>query len=186
MQFSVPLSDNIVQKAAQEIDCLYTAADCLIGFRQLQDTFQEEPVPDFWRHVQTAMMGSFVINFCKLFGVDCQDMYWKQLTLEQKAYRDRVYEITGLQYRTWMDYRQRMSEFHNRISVHLTPWHRLDAVPDFQPAFLLLCETHRWLRDVFTDLGLPFSGPMAEADYIERIVSETTDILKTCQGAGTQ
>ncbi len=177
MNLTIPVAESVVHKVANEIECLYTAADCLIGFEQLNKRYETQQAPDFWQHVHSALMGAFVINFCKLFGVDCNDRFWKQLTIEQKEFRERIYSATGFDYNHWMDYRKSMTELRNRISVHLTPYSKIRDIPDFEPARQMLQICHHWFAELYQQLGMALSGPMAEPEYFARITRETADIL---------
>lgn len=178
MKLSVALNQSIIHKAQKEVECVYTAADCLLGFLAIDERCHTKQAPDFWQHVHTALIGSFVINFCKLFGIDCGDAYWKQVTIEQKEYRDRIYAATGFDYSGWMAYRKSMTELRNKISVHLTPYQHIEKVPNFQPALIILQTTHQWMREVWESLDVPATGPLAEADYFDRVKQQTTAIIE--------
>ena len=84
MQFSVSIDENLVRKALIEAVVLYTAADCGLSLQALDarlgDSTQENA---FWFHTRGALRGSFVINWCKLFGVTATAPYWTRVTLEQ-------------------------------------------------------------------------------------------------------
>lgn len=191
MEFSSPVSVSSYHKALLELECLYTASDCLMAYDALNAKLEEglderaddikagiEGMPVFWLHTRAALMGSFTINWCKLFGSDCNNSFWKQVTLEQKTFRERIYATAGFNYQAWTDYRKSMTGFRNQVTFHLTPYFDYKEVPDFAPAFEVLKVTHLWLREVAVSLGEPLEGNLANEMYFEQIqqqVSQTVD-----------
>ena len=94
-------------------------------------------------------MGSFVINWSKLFGMDVKDQYWKQTTLEQKEFREAVYQVTGFNYQAWEKYRKAMSDLKAVMSDHMNPYYPLEQLPDLKPAIEILKVCHQWLGAVW-------------------------------------
>ena len=143
LALSSPILPSSLHKALLELECLYTASDCLIAYNTLVKRWEGNPgkansgegIPVFWMHSRAALMGSFTINWCKLFGSDCNDRFWKQVTLEQKTFRELVYEATGFTYQEWTDYRKAMTAFRNQVTFHLTQYFDYKDVPEFDAAF---------------------------------------------------
>ena len=180
MNFSSPVSVSSFHKALLELECLYTASDCLMAYDALIAKWGDDDMPIFWLHSRAALMGSFTINWCKLFGSDCNDSFWKQVTLEQKIFREQIYTVTGFSYQAWTDYRKAMTGFRNQVTFHLTPYFDYKEVPDFGPAFEVLKITHLWLRDVAVSLAEPLEGNLANKQYFEQIheqISQTVDAV---------
>lgn len=180
MELSSPILVSSLHKALLELDCLYTASDCLIAYSVLDSVLEvnckgsesgDKPSA-FWLHTKAALMGSFAINWCKLFGTDSSDRYWKQVTLEQKAFRELVYGATGFNYQAWADYRKAMTNFRNQVTVHLTPYFDYNDVPDFSMALIVLKTTHQWLRQVLPFLGEPLKGNLENERYFEEAQKE--------------
>jgi len=175
LALSSPILPSSLHKALLELECLYTASDCLIAYNALVKKWGdniEEDVPVFWLHSRAALMGSFTINWCKLFGSDSNDRFWKQVTLEQKAFRELIYEATGFNYQQWADYRKAMTAFRNQVARHLTPYFDYKDVPDFSAAFEVLKVTHNWLRYVAEYIEEPVVGNLSHSEYFENIETE--------------
>ena len=180
---SSPILPSSLHKALLELECLYTASDCLIAYNALMKKWGSDSsadIPVFWLHSRAALMGSFTINWCKLFGSDSNDRFWKQVTLEQKIFRELVYEKTGLNYQGWADYRKAMTAFRNQVTFHLTPYFDYKDVPDFSVAFEVLKVTHQWLRQVAEYLEEPVVGNLANKEYFENIEVEITGSVSPC------
>ncbi|MCG8668452.1 MAG: hypothetical protein MI867_03495 [Pseudomonadales bacterium] len=170
MHFSNPIDANIVRKALNEAEALYTAADCGMSYLALRDKFESNQTPNtFWFHTQGALMGSFVINWCKLFGMDVKDQYWKQTTIEQKEFREAVYRETGFNYQAWDKYRKSMSDLKAVVVDHMNPYFPLDQLPDFHPAIQILKVSHEWLRQVLAELNVAAEGPVNDSDYFKKV-----------------
>jgi len=180
---SSPILPSSLHKALLELECLYTASDCLIAYNALKKKWGSDSsadIPVFWLHSRAALMGSFTINWCKLFGSDSNDRFWKQVTLEQKIFRELVYEKTGLNYQGWADYRKAMTAFRNQVTFHLTPYFDYKDVPNFSVAFEVLKVTHQWLRQVAEYLEEPVVGNLANKEYFENIEVEITGSVSSC------
>jgi len=179
MDFSSPIPVSSLHKALLELECLYTASDCLIAYSALEDKWGEgDSIPVFWLHTRAALMGSFVINWCKLFGSDCNDTFWKQVTLEQKPFRENVYDATGFSYPEWMSYRKAMTSFRNQVTFHLTPYFDYKDVPGFEAAHEVLKVTHHWLRQVVEHMNEPLEGNLANGQYFEQMQKEITQSIE--------
>ena len=178
MQFSSPIDANIVRKALNESEALYTAADCGMSYLALMsqltsaDRGDSESRNEFWFHAQAALRGSFVINWCKLFGVDVKDIYWKQVTLEQKAFREAVYAETGFDYQAWDRYRKSMSDLRAVMVEHLNPYYPLESLPDFEPALAVIKVCHQWLLNVCDELDVDKTGPLGRGDYFTKVADD--------------
>lgn len=178
MQFSIPISDSIARKALLEAEVLYTAADCGLSFQALNEKLGPDASDnDFWFHTRGALRGSFVINWCKLFGVNVKNTYWKQTTIEQKAFRDAVYGATGFDYQAWSNYRKEMSDLKAVLSEHLNPYYPIEDLPDFKPAMQVLVVCHDWLRQVAQEFGIELEGPPAKDDYFAKVTQDINQIL---------
>ena len=180
---SSPILPSSLHKALLEQECLYTASDCLIAYNALVKKWGSDSgvdVPVFWLHSRAALMGSFTINWCKLFGSDSSDRFWKQVTLEQKSFRELVYEAAGFNYQEWTDYRKAMTAFRNQVTFHLTPYFDYKDVPDFSAAFDVLKVTHQWLRQVAESLEEPVVGNLTNKEYFENIEVEIERSVLSC------
>ena len=102
------------------------------------------------------------------------------MTLEQKTFRELVYEATGLNYQGWTDYRKAMTAFRNQVTFHLTPYFDYKDVPDFSAAFEVLKVTHQWLRQVAGYLEEPVVGNLASEEYFENIELEIVRSVSSC------
>lgn len=179
MQFSVSIDDNIVRKAMAEAGVLYTAADCGMSYAALNDRLGDSVASnEFWFHTLGALRGSFVINWCKLFGVTASDNYWKRVTLEQKAFREALYDATGFDYQHWDSYRKAMSDLRAVLTDHLDPYYPIDDLPDFAPAMAVLKVTRQWLREVAAEFAVTLEGPMAREDYFSKVEQDIGAILE--------
>ena len=178
MQFSSPIDANVVRKALLESEALYTAADCGMSYLALANKCSQVingesgDKNEFWFHAYGALRGSFVINWCKLFGVDVKDIYWKQVTLEQKAFREAVYAATGFDYQQWDHYRKSMSDLRAVMVEHLNPYHPIDTLPDFAPALAVIKVCQQWLGDVCGELAVEKTGPLGRADYFQKVAAD--------------
>jgi len=182
MHFSNPIDNNVARKALSESESLYTAADCGLSYLALKEKLGDQidsktSGNEFWLHTRGALMGSFVINWCKLFGVDVKDQYWKQTTIEQKPFREAVYAATGFSYPEWDKYRKAMSDLKAVVSDHMNPYYPIDQLPDFAPAIQVLKVCHQWLRDVVTALDIEVEGPVSRADYFEKVEADIQSTL---------
>ena len=178
MQFSVSIDENIVRKALVEAEVLYTAADCGLSYQALDARLGDQVTNnDFWFHTRGALRGSFVINWCKLFGVTATDQYWKRVTLEQKAFREAVYEATGFDYPAWDAYRKQMTDLKAVLSEHLNPYYPIAELPDFEPAMKALRVAHEWLRQVVAEFAIEPQGPMAQDAYFAKVEGDIAEIL---------
>ncbi|MDX1695421.1 MAG: hypothetical protein R3208_16785 [Ketobacteraceae bacterium] len=178
MDLSAPLDVNTVRKAMIEAGVLYTAADCGLSFDALSQRLGDSVASnEFWFHTRGALRGSFVINWCKLFGIMAQDAYWKRVTLEQKPFREAVYAATGFDYQGWDAYRKTMSDLKAVLSEHLDPYYPLADLPDFGPAMKVLEVAHHWLREVAAEFDVATEGPMAQENYFDKVRRDIADIL---------
>ena len=178
MQFSVSIDENIVRKALVEAEVLYTAADCGLSCRALEARLGDDAEDNaFWLHTRGALRGSFVINWCKLFGITASDPYWKRVTLEQKAFREAVYEATGFDYPQWDAYRKQMTDLKAVLSEHLNPYYPIAELPDFAPAMAVLRIAHQWLREVAAEFAIALEGLAACEDHFERAEADIGAIL---------
>lgn len=178
MEFSVAVDGQIVRKALIEVEALYTAADCGLSYMALAEKLKDqEQKNDFWFHTRGALRGTFVINWCKLFGVDVKNGYWKQTTLEQKPFREAVYQATGFDYRAWDSYRKAMSELRAVLIDHLNPYYPIDQLPDFEPALAILKVCHHWLRQVAEAFDIETQGPLAQEYYFEKVQQDIDSTL---------
>lgn len=181
LALSLPILPSSLHKAFLELECLYTASDCLIAYNVLVKKWGSDPgaeVPAFWLHSKAALMGSFTINWCKLFGSDSTDRFWKQVTLEQKAFRELVYTATGFNYQVWADYRKAMTALRNKVVSHPTPYLGGSDVPDFSAAFDVLKVTHQWLRQVAEYIDEPVVGNLSSREYFKNIETEIERSVK--------
>ncbi|OUR94907.1 hypothetical protein A9Q81_14155 [Gammaproteobacteria bacterium 42_54_T18] len=183
LALSSPILPSSLHKAFLELECLYTASDCLIAYNVLINKWGNDSsadVPVFWLHSKAALMASFTMNWCKLFGSDSTDRFWKQVTLEQKAFRELVYTVTEFNYQGWADYRKMMTAFRNKVVSHPTPYFDCNDVPDFSAAFDVLKVTHKWLRQVAEYIDEPVVGNLSNREYFENIAIEIDRSVSSC------
>ncbi len=102
------------------------------------------------------------------------------MTLEQKTFRELVYEATGFNCQEWAGYRKAMTAFRNQVTFHLTPYFDYKDVPDFTAAFEVLKVTHQWLRQVAEYLEEPVVGNLANKVYFENIEVEIERTVLSC------
>ncbi len=168
MELSVQLDDNILDKVKNELENLYAIIDGYSALQAIRESKSEKSLSNpFWREVTVALTDQVTINWCKLFGIDCQDTYWKQTTLEQASFREAVYAKTGMDYKGWDKYRHEMHELRNELIHHMTPYHELSCKLDLLPAFQIASACHIWLRQVFNFYGIQAEGPINLEDYVD-------------------
>lgn len=173
MELSVPVDFNLVNSAKKEFECLYSAAHNLVCYEQLAKVTDANGDPtavqSFWSHAQYSVLGGFVYNWCKLYGTDSKDGFWKQVTLEQKAFRDQIYQLGDCDYASWTRCRQQMTEFRNELLFHFSAFHPLTHLPDFKIAGAAITVSHQWLRELMSHYEVAMEGPVAQADYLETL-----------------
>ncbi|PIE41276.1 MAG: hypothetical protein CSA49_04245 [Gammaproteobacteria bacterium] len=182
MHFSNAIDANIVRKALNEVESLCTAADCGLSYMALVAKFGDDLAQagtrnDFWFHTRGALLGSFVINWCKLFGVDVKNQYWKQTTLEQKAFRECVYQKTGFNYQSWDKYRKAMGDLKAVMSDHMNPYYPIEQLPDLNPAIDIINVCYQWLKEVVEYLGLEMPAQLANDNYLEKVEADIQQTL---------
>lgn len=166
MELSVQLDNNILHKVENELENLYAIIDGYNAIKAIQQTRSEavQQTP-FWREIVNSLTDQLTINWCKLFGIDCNDSYWKQATLEQKAFREAVYDATGFDYQGLKEYRLAMHEFRNELVQHMTPYYKVSCSLDLKPAYLIAAACHGWLHALFIEFSINPEGPVNTQDY---------------------
>ena len=179
MELSVHLDNNILHKAENELENLYAIIDGYNALQAIQqiksDADQQTP---FWREIVASLMDQFTINWCKLFGIDCNDSYWKQTTQEQKGFRDLVYANTGFDHQSLNEYRHAMHEFRNELVQHMTPYHKVSRDLDLNPAFQVAAACHSWLHELLNHFSISAEGPVNTPDYPVRSLKEALEEIK--------
>lgn len=178
MDLSVQLDHNLLHKVESELENLYAIIDGYNAISTIQEAIPAEAQDSpFWKEILTSLTSLFVINWCKLFGIDSNENYWKQATLEQKAFRDDIYEKTSFNYQSWNQYRHAMHELKNELVQHLTPYHQRDNQVDLKPAYLVAACCHRWLNQVLADFSIEASGAINNPDYPEQSLKDAKENL---------
>jgi len=178
VEFSVALDKGVLNKAADELESLYAAGDYLIAYQQLiQKHDKVDQCANFWLHTESALCIGFIVNWCKLFGVECCDRFWKQSTIEQKSYREHLYGATGFQYQEWSEYQSGMTAFYHIVLSHPGASFVDVERPDFEPALKVLQATHEWWRDLVNEFDLGLSGQVSDAAYFQRSAQNAASIL---------
>lgn len=178
MDLSVQLDQNLLHKVEGELENLYAIIDGYNAIATIQEaiTTDDQNSP-FWKEILTSLTSLFVINWCKLFGIDSTEDYWKQATLEQKTFRDDIYNQTSFDYQSWNHYRHAMHELKNELVIHLTPYHQMDHQVDLKPAYLVATACHRWLNQILTHFNIETSGAITNPNYPEQSFKEAQDKL---------
>ncbi len=180
-----PFAESLLHKALLLQPTLYTGLRDMIYFTALEQRLGDgQECAPFWLHVKTDLFGAGVMNWCKLFGVDKEDPFWKQVTLEHPDFRRELYRVTGLDYQGWYDYRRQMSQFRNAMLVHPDPYADFEQVPEAAPALASLKLSHRWLHPLAK--GLPgCSVELLQEDFVERLEASSQILVDTLIDAGS-
>ena len=177
-EISVHLDRKILHKVESELDNLYAIIDAYQAMQAIQIKVGEvDRTYPFWREVLTSLTSLFVINWCKLFGIDSDDRFWKQATLEQKEFRELIYKNAGFDYQEWNQYRHAMHELKNELILHLTPYHQIDHPVDLAQAFAVAESCHQWLHEVMKE-GDISEGPVMQKDYLVESLSDAVASLE--------
>ncbi|HBC58077.1 MAG TPA: hypothetical protein DCZ03_13005 [Gammaproteobacteria bacterium] len=178
-EISTHLDIKILLKVENELENLYAVVDAYQAMQAIQIKVTEvERTHPFWREILTSLTSLFVINWCKLFGIDSDDRFWKQATLEQKEFRELVYRNAGFDYQEWNQYRHAMHELKNELIIHLTPYHKIDHPVDLAQAFSVAESCHHWLHAVMKDVDIS-EGPVTQKDYVAESLAEAIASLES-------
>lgn len=77
----------------------------------------------FWIHSLNAFLNSAIIQWCKVFGTDSNEVHWKKAINEnyinfQKVIKDEILKNTNFSFNEWKNYHKEMRNFRNSYSAH--------------------------------------------------------------------
>ncbi len=77
----------------------------------------------FWVHSLNSFLNSAIIQWCKIFGTDSNEVHWKKAITKdhnnfQEVIRDMILKNTNFSIDEWKNYQNKMRNFRNTYSAH--------------------------------------------------------------------
>lgn len=133
-------------KIATVYGTLYEALDSIAVFKELKPRFNEgffQPdIRSFWRIVSDNCLQMAAIQWCKIFGSEGNELYWKQFVDEQL-----FYELVSFE--RYVSVADAMRAFRNKYVAHNGGYK--DPVPYFDEAVWVICAFDKIVREEYED-----------------------------------
>ena len=143
------------------------------GIRAAMESFIEHS--RFWESTASTHLGQATVDWCKVFGTDCEPTHWKKLVADDagkqaiEEFRSGIRAKTGLTQPEWQAYHQKMVSLRGKFVAHFElnkPFS--EPTPVFDTALHVTYAYQEWVKPLFRKALSEQSHPeiWAEPPYI--------------------
>jgi hypothetical protein len=181
----IHLDKTDIGKISRQLDALYTAFKCFVYYTEIHKQHDSKRTNiEFWDFIEFTSLYTMLINWNEVFGIVKKNNHWKELTLEESEYINRLYQAGEYNYTSWMEYRSYISELCNDFIFFPDPYHHRDQKYNLDGIKTSLEVTHEWFHALVSDNeDLVKSGelnkwPITTKDHIGDLKQEIQTVLK--------
>lgn len=145
------INKDDIRRASGQLDALYTALKCFIYYSEIKNRHDtEKQNTNCWDFIEFTLLYTMLINWDEVFGINSKSDHWKEITLEQDDYTDKLYAAGGYTYNSWYEFRRNINDLKNQFISFPDPYHHKDQNYDLEGIRTSLVITHEWLHDLIT------------------------------------
>lgn len=135
--------------------------------------------PCFWIIAANDCFDMAVLNWCKLFGSDSEDMHWKKIFAYKDGFRRFLFSQSRLNEREWAGYHEELTEYRNKWIGHFDGEFRPARHPDLQPALDSVIAFYQYLLSKLGYYRIENYLSKSLAEYAEALYSQALQFIKT-------
>ena len=175
-----------IKKISTQLDAFYTALSCYIYYSYINENKNFiSSVIKFWELTEFVYLTTLLENWNKIFGLECKNNYWKEITFEVPEYTKMFYEIGNFNYTSWTEYRTYINELTHDFTLFPDPYHHLNQKYNLDGIKHSLEFTHKWLHEIFIVKNKSKNGeilskwPIANKNHINNLKQEIQTVLQS-------
>ncbi len=164
----------LIHKVCGQLPVFYNTVAFLITAKAIRQRISELGSDNFLQMLEVSLVNSMIHEWYVLFDVKGGNNYWKQLTVEHKAYRDRIYEITGFNYSEWTRFRDHVGSLRNDgLSNNSGSNAAMELSDDDLEKLLAIYRfTYSWLYDHAAGVDNEADDLFRPLDFIDTLISD--------------
>lgn len=168
-----------IKKISPQLDTFYTAFSCFVYYSSINKFNKNKKLPsNFWKLTEFIYLNTLLENWNTIFGFDCKNNYWKEITFEVPEYTERFYSSYSYNYTSWTEYRAYINELTHNFFLYPDPYHHVDQAYDLEGVESTLLFTHEWLhkliyieKKVTSSEGVD-KWPIASKNHMDKLSEE--------------
>ena len=174
-----------IKKISVQLDAFYTALNCFIYYSSINENKNAiGSVTNFWKLTEFIYLHTLLENWNKIFGLDCKNYHWKEITFEVPEYTKLFYEAGNFNYTSWTEYRTYMNELTHDFALFPDPYHHINQNYNLDGVKNSLEFTHNWLHELLfvkkkaKNIEELNKWPISNTDHIDNLKKEVQTVLQ--------
>lgn len=174
-----------IKKISVQLDAFYTALSCFIYYSSINENKNTiSSVTNFWKLTEFIYLYTLLENWNKIFGLDCKNYHWKEITFEVPEYTKLFYEAGNFNYTSWTEYRTYVNELTHDFALFPEPYHHINQNYNLDGIKNSLEFTHNWLHELLfvkkkaKNIEELNKWPISNKDHIDNLKKEIQPFLQ--------
>lgn len=174
-----------IKKISVQLDAFYTALSCFIYYSSINENKNTiSSVTNFWKLTEFIYLYTLLENWNKIFGLDCKNYHWKEITFEVPEYTKLFYEAGNFNYTSWTEYRTYVNELTHDFALFPEPYHHINQNYNLDGVKNSLEFTHNWLHELLfvkkkaKNIEELNKWPISIKDHIDNLKKEIQTVLQ--------
>lgn len=174
-----------IKKISVQLDAFYTALSCFIYYSSINENKNTiSSVTNFWKLTEFIYLYTLLENWNKIFGLDCKNYHWKEITFEVPEYTKLFYEAGNFNYTSWTEYRTYVNELTHDFALFPEPYHHINQNYNLDGVKNSLEFTHNWLHELLfvkkkaKNIEELNKWPISNKDHIDNLKKEIQTVLQ--------
>lgn len=163
------------QQLMRALNVLVNLTRC-VGLKRALTQVDADPKLNFWRVMFGSLLDVAVLEWCKLFGSDAEELHWKNLFQDEAGFRAGLLAQVGLQKANWDAYHDQMKTYRDQHVAHLDfNGHNLVNYPELDHALSSAVYYYSRVIEDLRALGVE-RFPNSLQDYYDAFLKDSTKI----------
>lgn len=174
-----------IKKISVQLDAFYTALSCFIYYSSINENKNTiSSVTNFWKLTEFIYLYTLLENWNKIFGLDCKNYHWKEITFEVPEYTKLFYEAGNFNYTSWTEYRTYVNELTHDFALFPEPYHHINQNYNLDGIKNSLEFTHNWLHELLfvkkkaKNIEELNKWPISNKNHIDNLKKEIQTVLQ--------
>ena len=175
-----------IKKISAQLDAFYTALSCFIYYSYINENKNAiSSITNFWKLTEFIYLYTLLENWNKVFGLDCKNNHWKEITFEVPEYTKLFYEAGNFNYTSWTEYRTYVNELTHDFALFPDPYHHINQNYNLDGVKNSLEFTHKWLHELLfvkkkaKNIEELNKWPISNKDHIDNLKKEIHTVLQS-------
>ena len=145
----IHIDKSDITRISRELDAFYTSVKCFCYFSGIrQQNTTDGDGAEFRDFIEFTLLHTLLANWTEVFGIGEKNNHWKEITLENPEFIDRLYRAGEFDYKSWTEYRNYVNDLSHDFILFPDPYHHKDQQYDLKGIEASLEITHQWLNEL--------------------------------------